>query len=128
MKIAVNGTDYRCTGRPSLCDPIRFNLPDGQPDPATLGGTIRLLANDGFELATVNVAEYAWAYIDGTSLVLTNAPEPEPVEPEEPEPQPDPITTLQLAVAELAGAVEQEILITKLAVAELAEVILGGES
>jgi len=126
MKITVNGTEYRCTGRPSLCDPIRFNLPDGQPDPATLGGTIRLLANDGFELATVNVAEYARAYIDGTSLVLTNAPEP--VEPEEPEPQPDPITTLQLAVAELAGAVEQEILVTKLAVAELAEAMLGGDS
>ena len=44
-----------------------------------------------------------------------------------PEPEPDPITTLQLAVAELAESQEQDKTDIQLALAELAEMITGGD-
>jgi len=80
MKILVNGTAYTCTGRPSLCDPVRFSLPDGQPDVAALGATVSLQDDSGFVLCEIPAAGYARKFVEGTSLVLTNTPEPEAVE------------------------------------------------
>jgi hypothetical protein len=45
----------------------------------------------------------------------------------EPDPLSDPITQLQLAVAELAEAIEADKTAIHLALAELAEIIAGGD-
>lgn len=49
------------------------------------------------------------------------------IRPEPPEPGIDPVTELQLAIAELAEAHEQDKTDMQLALAELAELIAGGE-
>lgn len=89
MKILVNGTAYTCTGRPSLKDPVRFDLPGGQPDPAALGDVISLQDDSGTVLREITVAGFSRWYVDGTSLIGTTAPEPaaagEPEEPTDPE-------------------------------------------
>lgn len=86
MNILVNDTDYACTGKPSLRDPVRFNLPDGQPDPAALGDVISLRDDSGTVLRDVAVADFSRWYVSGESLIGTNAPEPVETEPTEPEP------------------------------------------
>ena len=48
-------------------------------------------------------------------------------EPPAPDPYDDPITQLQLAVAELAEAIEADKTAIHLALAELAEIIAGGD-
>jgi hypothetical protein len=86
MKLIINGTAYACTGRPSFRDPVGFCLPGDKPDTAKLGDTLTLQDNDGNALREVTVAEFARWYIDGDTLVGTNAPEPVPVEPTPPAP------------------------------------------
>ena len=86
MKLIINGTAYACTGRPSFTDPVRFTLPEDKPSTDALGVTLTLQDNDGNALREVPVAEFARWYIDGDTLVGTNAPEPVPVEPPTPAP------------------------------------------
>lgn len=90
MKLIINGAAYGCAGRPSLRDPVRFNLPGGQPDPAALGEVLSLRDNEGTVLREISVADYTRWYVSGAYLVGTNAPEPaEPVEPEPAAPSAD---------------------------------------
>ena len=106
MKIIVNGTAYRCTGKPSLKEPVRFTLPDGQPDPAALGDTIRLQTDSGTVLREITVADYARWYVSGTYLIGTNAPEPEPVEETPMSPEltyEDRLTAAESAISVLMG-------------------------
>jgi len=98
MKLIINGAAYGCAGRPSLRDPVRFNLPGGQPDPSVLGDTVSLRDDGGTVLREIAVADYSRWYISGNSLIGTNAPEPEPVEPIEP------MAEETLTQADIAGA------------------------
>ena len=86
MKLIINGTAYACTGRPSFHDPVGFCLPGDKPDATKLGYTLSLQDNDGNALREVTVAEFARWYIDGDTLVGTNAPEPVPTVPQPPAP------------------------------------------
>ena len=82
MKLIINGTAYACTGRPSFTDPVRFTLPEDKPSTDALGETLTLQDNDGNALREVTVADFARWYIDGDTLVGTNAPEPVPTVPQ----------------------------------------------
>lgn len=126
MKIVTENTEFRCTDFIRDSNSARFILPDTQPE--TLGDTVELRQDDGTVLRTDTVADYARHTIDGTVLVLTNEPEPVPEDDPPPSTEPDALTQTQLAVSELAETEAAHDLENKLAIAELAETLLGGTS
>lgn len=74
MKLITNGEIIAVNGSPSIeADTIRIPLASA---PEALGDTVELQADGGFVLQTYAVAGYLRHYLDGTTLVLTNAPEP----------------------------------------------------
>ena len=98
MKIITNGETIAVTGIPTIGGgTIRIPL---QAAPKAVGDTVQLQSDDGMVLRTDTVADYLRHYMDGTTLVLTNAPEPA---------VPD-IETLRTAkLAELNAAAESAI-------------------
>lgn len=80
MKLITNGETVAVEGIPSIgAGDIRIPLASA---PAALGDTVQLQRDDGFVLASYTMADYLRAYMDGTTLVLTNTPEPVPVVPD----------------------------------------------
>lgn len=123
MYITINSIRYPCTGYAHRGDAVTFNGVEVVELPVT--GAVTLCTDDGFELAVQNAGDYARQTLSGGVLTLTNLPEPEPA-PEPPEPIIDPITSLELAVAELAEQRAADQTANELALAELAEIVLGG--
>jgi len=98
MNLIINGTGYKCTGRPRFDDPVRIALPDTKPDAAALGDELVLVSDDGFELRRVDISGMTTRrYFDGNDLVVTSTPEPEP----EPEPVPSSTPTVESRVTAL---------------------------
>lgn len=124
MYIQIGDKNYPCTNyRPAKG--VRAIFYGVEDLTLPVEDEIILFADDGFELATIVTGDFErQVYEDGT-LTLTNEPEPIP-EPEPTEPELDPITQLQLALAELAEAQAADQTANELALAELAEIILGG--
>lgn len=97
MYIETNSYRYRCIGYPVIDgETLCFTLPEGGPD--TLGPTVGLYADDGFELhPPVEVGKFLRWGMEGDNLVITNKLEPEPIPEPEPVPPITEITTDQLA-------------------------------
>lgn len=122
MYITINKVRHPCTGYAPNGDTVTFSGVEGLELPVR--GTVTLYADDGFELAVQEAEDYARQVLNGNVLTMTNLPEPEPM-PEPPEPIPDPITSLELAVAELAEQQADDQTANELALAELAGMIGG---
>ena len=74
MKIITNGETIAVTDFPFIgAEDIRIPLASV---PATLGATVQLQRDDDFNLVSYTVADFLRAYLDGTTLILTNTPEP----------------------------------------------------
>ncbi len=127
MYIGTNQQTYPCTGRSQTATTVRFELPDTVPE--ALGDTVSLHDDSGYELCAYAVADYLRTVIGANALTLTN--EPEAVEPDTTDTgatEPDTLTQIQLAVAELAETEAAHDLENKVAIAELAEAMAGGET
>jgi len=74
MKLITNGETVTVAGVPTIGGgTVRIPL---KVTPTAIGDTIQLQHDDGMVLRTDTVADYLRHYMDGTTLVLTNAPEP----------------------------------------------------
>ena len=98
-------------------------------EPMELGEALEVwteLEDGPFLLASYTVADWLRVEQTGGSILLTQLPVPTPTPA--PEPEPDALTQTQLAVAELAQVAEDNNTAALLAIAELAETLLGGET
>ena len=77
MYININNTHYPCTCDARRIWPVRF----AGDAPSAVSGVITLCADDGFELASYNTADFLRVVLTGDTLTLTNEPEPVPVDP-----------------------------------------------
>lgn len=75
MKILTDGKQYRCTDYRVSKQGAWYALPDGVPK--TLGDTVTLQDDGGFELAIQTVGGYRRWYTTERALVLTNTTEEE---------------------------------------------------
>ena len=99
MKLIIDGTAYAVTTVPTISDQtVRVPLDTAPPG---VGADVELVGGDGLHLRTWHTADWMRAYIDGTSLVLTQTPEPTPVPAPTPTPQSDPIADHDVMIAEL---------------------------
>ena len=65
MKIITNGETVAVTGIPSIGGDVRVPLASA---PAAIGDTVRLVADDGFVLASYTTANYLRHYMNGSSF------------------------------------------------------------
>lgn len=100
MYIETNGQRYPCTYAVVGGDPVCLTLPEGVPE--TLGETVGLYQDDGFEMLVIAVGDYQRREVTGGTLVLTNQPEPEP------SPKPDPVPDPESSLTERLAAVEAD--------------------
>ena len=98
MQLIVNKKKYRCTGKPSLKEPVHFNLPDERPELDQLGDVLTLVDNSDAVMATVNTADFSRWYYTGTCLCGSNTPEPTPTPTPDPEPSADDVLNVLLGV------------------------------
>lgn len=82
----------------------RIRLEEGDGDKITfpVTGDVILRANGGLIMAQVNSAAYAYSYMDGQYLVLSNDAPPEP----EPEPEPTDESDADAILNALLGVTE----------------------
>ena len=74
MKIITNGETIAVTDFPFVgAEDIRIPLGAA---PKAIGATVQLQRDDDFILVSYTVADFLRAYLDGTTLILTNTPEP----------------------------------------------------
>ena len=74
MKIITNGETIAVTDFPFIgAEDIRIPL---EAAPKAIGATVQLQRDDDFALVSYTVADFLRAYLDGTTLILTNTPEP----------------------------------------------------
>ena len=127
MYVTIDKISYPCSGRDHNMRSVRVYLEVEPPD--VISGEIGLYRDDGFKLASYDTHDFLRTYNVGNTVVLDNDPEPTEPEPNDDSEMPlDQITLIQLAIAELAEAQEATQTATELALAELAEMLLGGES
>lgn len=84
MHIKTGGRTYPCRDYRPGEESVRFVLAGEHPE--ELGEAVELCGGDGFVMAEQRVADWLRWEMQGTALVLTNAPVPEPA----PDPGPDP--------------------------------------
>ena len=86
MHIRTGGMTYPCRDYRPGEENVRFVLAGEHPE--ELGEAVELCGGDGFVIAEQRVADWLRWEMQGTALVLTNAPVPEPApDPEPVEPQ-----------------------------------------
>ena len=74
MRIITNGETIAVTDFPFIgAQDIRIPL---EAAPKAIGATVQLQRDDDFILVSYTVADFLRAYLDGTTLILTNTPEP----------------------------------------------------
>lgn len=74
MQLITNGETVTVNGTPSIgAEDIRIPL---EAAPKAIGATVQLQRDDDFVLVSYTVADFLRAYLDGTTLILTNTPEP----------------------------------------------------
>lgn len=101
MYITIDKAKYPCAGRPvASADTVTFTGVAGLPESVT--GPITLCADNDFELASYDTADWLRVVADGETLTLTNLPEPEPPGPE-PEPDPTVISDSEALAILLGG-------------------------
>lgn len=88
MYIKTGSKTYPCQDYRPGDGSVRFIL-SGAEYPEELGEVVELCGEDGFVLAEQRVADWLRWELQGTALVLTNAPVPAPAP--EPDPLPDPM-------------------------------------
>ena len=99
MYIKISNKTYPCAGYTPRGGTVIYRGVGGLELPVV--GAVTLCADDGFALSAQDAAGYQRQLYEGGVLTLTNDPEPEPM-PEPTEPPIDPVTSLELALAELA--------------------------
>ena len=105
MKLIIDGTAYAVTAQPSIGErTVRIPLAEAPP---SAGTSLTLTADDGMRLQGWTSKDWLRAYLDGTSVVLTQEPTPKPVPTQPTEPQSDPVADLAETVSDLMVEVDK---------------------